>query len=350
MNQQDKQPTGLTYQESGVDIGAAEQALTGMKAAVTRTHTPAVLKTLADFGGLYALGRDWVDPVLVSGTDGVGTKLKIAFALDRHDTIGQDLVAMCVDDIVVQGARPLFFLDYLATGKLEPETVATVVSGIAAACEQVGCALIGGETAELPGFYAAGEYDLAGFAVGAVERAAIIDGSAVAEGDVLLALGSSGLHSNGYSLARRALLEVGGLALDQVVPELGRTVGEELLEPTRLYAGDLVALFSSGLRPHGISHITGGGWPDNINRMIPEGLCAVCAKAAVPVPPICDLIAQAGPVAEDEMYRTFNMGAGMVLAVAESAADKYVDFLEGRGVPTYRMGCVEAGAEKFRYG
>jgi phosphoribosylformylglycinamidine cyclo-ligase len=337
-----------TYQSAGVNIAAAEAMLADVKDAVRRTHTPGVLQTLSDFGGLYAL-TGYREPVLVSGTDGVGTKLKIAFALDRHDTIGQDLVAMCVDDIVVQGARPLFFLDYFATGKLQPETGAAVIKGIAAACEKAGCALIGGETAELPGFYAAGEYDLAGFAVGAVERSEIIDGSAVQAGDLILGLRSSGLHSNGYSLARKVLLEHAALDVNQHVAELGRPLGEELLEPTRLYCADLVAMLDEGLRPHGMSHITGGGWPDNIARVIPDGLCAVCERAAVPVPPICTLIQRLGGVAPDEMYHTFNMGVGMALIVEAAAAELFIQFLSERGVPVSVMGAIEAGSCRFRY-
>lgn len=365
-----------TYQSAGVDIAAAEAMLADVKDAVRRTHTAGVLQTLSDFGGLYAL-TGYREPVLVSGTDGVGTKLKIAFALDQHDTIGQDLVAMCVDDIVVQGARPLFFLDYFATGKLRPATGAAVIKGIAAACEIAQCALIGGETAELPGFYAEGEYDLAGFAVGAVEKSEIIDGSAVAAGDIILGLGSSGLHSNGFSLARKVLLEgpgasagpnsravggypapgpeTGGTAagvrplLDEHLPELGQTVGEALLEPTRIYCTDLVAMLDDGLRPHGMAHITGGGWPDNISRVIPEGLCAVCDPAAVPVPPICALIQRRGNVAAEEMYKTFNMGIGMIVIVAAEALELFVQFLSERGLPVMPMGHIEAGATKFRY-
>ncbi|MCE5241061.1 phosphoribosylformylglycinamidine cyclo-ligase [bacterium] len=336
-----------TYKSAGVDIAAAEAMLADVKDAVRRTHTAGVLQTLSDFGGLYAL-TGYREPVLVSGTDGVGTKLKIAFALDRHDTIGQDLVAMCVDDIVVQGARPLFFLDYFATGKLKPETGSAVIKGIAAACQQAQCALIGGETAELPGFYAEGEYDLAGFAVGAVEKSEIIDGSAVAEGDVILGLGSSGLHSNGFSLARKVLLEDAGLHLDESLPELPQTLGEALLEPTRLYCADLVAMLDEGLRPHGMAHITGGGWPDNISRVIPEGLCAVCDPAAVPVPPVCALIQRLGGVARDEMYKTFNMGIGMIVIVAAEALELFVQFLSERGLPVMQMGHIERGATKFR--
>lgn len=353
-------PDSNTYKAAGVDIAAAETMLADVKDAVRATHDANVLKTLSDFGGLYALAG-YHEPVLVSGTDGVGTKLKIAFAMDRHDTIGQDLVAMCVDDVVVQGARPLFFLDYFGTGKLRPDIGAAVIKGIAAACRQAGCALIGGETAELPGFYADGEYDLAGFAVGAVEKSEIIDGSAVRQGDLIIGLGSSGLHSNGYSLARKVLLEEatgpdsGDAAaairplLDEHVPELGRTLGEELLQPTRIYCADLVAMLDEGLRPHGMSHITGGGWPDNISRVIPDGLCAVCDKSAVPAPPIFGLIARRGAVAEQEMYRTFNMGLGMALIVEDVAAQMFVQFLSGRGVPVTIMGRIEQGPEKFQF-
>ena len=340
--------TGLTYRDAGVDIAAAEQMLSGVKAAVRRTHNAAVLHTLADFGGLYALGQ-YRDPVLVAGTDSVGTKLKIAFAMGKHDTVGQDVVAMCVDDIVCQGARPLFFLDYLGIGKLDPGVATAVITGVAAACEQVGCALIGGETAELPSLYAEGEYDLAGFAVGVVERDEIIDGSAVREGDVILGLPSSGLHSNGYSLARKVLLEVGGLGLDLPVPELGRTLGEELLEPTRLYTRHLVAVLDAGLRPHGIVHITGGGWPGNISRVIPEGLCAVCDPATVSLPPIFPLIQRLGEVAEEEMYHTFNMGLGMVLVVAPEDAERCGEYLDQSAMAACHLGHVEAGEPRFRF-
>ncbi len=338
----------LTYRDAGVDIAAADRMLADVKAAVQRTHNASVVKTLADFGGLYALGQ-YRDPVLVSGTDGVGTKLKIAFALDRHDTIGQDLVAMCVDDSVCQGARPLFFLDYFATGRLTPETAAEVIRGIARACESVGCALIGGETAELPGFYADGEYDLAGFAVGVVERDEIIDGSAVVEGDVVLGLPSSGLHSNGFSLARKALLEFGGLGLDLPVPELGRSLGEELLEPTRLYAPHIVALLDAGVRPHGIVHVTGGGWPGNISRVIPPGLCAVCDPAAVPVPPVMGLIQKLGGVTDEEMYATFNMGIGMALVLSEADAARSADLCQQRGLIPFQVGRIAVGDVRFRY-
>ncbi|MBC7289526.1 MAG: phosphoribosylformylglycinamidine cyclo-ligase, partial [Armatimonadetes bacterium] len=293
-----------SYKDAGVDIDAAERAVDMMKAAVLSTHDERVLSGLAEFGGLFALGAGYRDPVLVSGTDGVGTKLKIAFALDKHDTVGQDLVAMCVDDIVCHGARPLFFLDYLATGKLRPEKVVEIVRGIAAACRLAGCNLIGGETAELPGFYAEGEYDLAGFAVGIVERDQLITGAAIRAGHKVIGLRSSGLHSNGYSLARMVLLDRAGLKLDQHIPELGRTLGEELLEPTLIYAPAVVSAIESGVQIAGLAHITGGGIPGNLRRVIPDGLCARLSGASLPRGPIFELIRRLGPVEETEMLRT----------------------------------------------
>ncbi len=330
----------LTYAASGVDIAAGERAVALMKDALRATYDSGVLTGLSDFGGMYALDPSLHEPVLVSSTDGVGTKLKIAFALDKHNTVGQDLVAMCVDDVIVQGARPLFMLDYLAVGKLRPEVAAEIVRGIAEACRQVPCALIGGETAELPGFYAEGEYDLAGFAVGVVERRRIIDGSAVQAGDVLLGLGASGLHSNGYSLARAVLLEKAGLRLDEQVPELGRTLGEELLEPTRVYAGSLGRLFEQGRYPHALSHITGGGIPGNLCRVIPHGLQAQVNLGSWPVPPIFSLIHRLGDIAVDEMRRTFNLGLGMVAVVAAEQAEQWQAWLQAEGEAVFVVGEV----------
>jgi phosphoribosylformylglycinamidine cyclo-ligase len=335
----------LTYRAAGVDIDAQDRAASLFAGAVRETYTDAVIQGLADFGGMFAL-RGYQEPVLVAGTDGVGTKLLIAFALQRHDTVGQDLVAMCVDDVVCQGARPLFFLDYLGSAVRDPEQTAAIVAGVAAACKVCGCALLGGEMAELPGLYRPGEYDLAGFAVGVVERSEIIDGSAVVAGDVLLGLASSGLHSNGYSLARKALLEVGGLGLDQHIPELGRTLGEELLEPTRLYTPALLAAFDAGLRPHGIAHITGGGLPDNTRRCIPEGLCAYVDCTRFPTPPVFELIARLGNVERPEMYRTFNMGIGMVLVVAPEQVGPLTEVLQAAGETVYCIGHVAPGAER----
>ena len=339
----------LTYKSAGVDIEAGERAVALMKDALRATYDPAVLTGLSDFGGMYALDPALREPVLVSSTDGVGTKLKIAFALDKHDTIGQDLVGMCVDDVIVQGARPLFMLDYLAVGKLRPEVAADIVRGLAQACRQVPCALIGGETAELPGFYAEGEYDMAGFAVGVVERAQLIDGSQVQVGDVVLGLAASGLHSNGYSLARAVLLEHAGVRLDQQIPELGRTLGEELLEPTRVYAGSLGRLFAQGRYPHALAHITGGGIPGNLCRVIPDGLQARVRADSWPLLPLFSLIQRLGQIAVPEMYRTFNMGLGMIAVVAAEESVQWQAWLEAEGEKVYVIGEVveaEAGAER----
>ncbi len=335
---------GATYEDAGVDIEAGERAVELMKAAVKSTHTRAVIAGLSDFGGMIGLGGDFAEPVLAAGTDSVGTKLKIAFALDIHNTIGHDCVAMCVDDIVCQGARPLLFLDYVGIGRLVPEVVAEIVEGVAEACRIAGCALLGGETAELPGMYAEGEYDLVGFAVGVMEREGIIDGSQVAAGDVLIGLPSSGLHSNGYSLARYVLFDNADLPLDEDSGLLGRTLGEELLEPTRIYAGSLVKLFDEGPLPHAIMHITGGGIGGNVARGIPDGLSARVDMSAFDRPAIFDLIQRTGNVEEAEMRRTFNLGVGMVLAVAESAADRTVEILSAKGEePLIIGGVIEGG-------
>lgn len=339
---------GLTYRSAGVDIAAQDRAAALFSEAVRETYTDKVLRGLTDFGGMFALGRGYEDPVLVAGADGVGTKLLIAFALDQHDTVGQDLVAMCVDDIVCQGARPLFFLDYVGSAVRDPRQTAEIVRGVVEACRKVGCVLLGGEMAELPGLYRSGEYDLAGFAVGVVERAQVIDGSQVAEGDVILGLASDGLHSNGYSLARKALLEMGGYALGDFLPELDCTLGEELLRPTHLYSPALVAALDAGLRPHALAHITGGGLPDNVARCLPEGLRATIHRDAFPVPPIFGLIQEAGRVAEEEMLHTLNMGLGMVAICAAGEAAALRATQEAAGETVYEVGRVEAGGEKVR--
>lgn len=339
---------GLTYRDAGVDIEAQTRAGQLFAAAVAQTHTEAVLRGLADFGGMMALGKRWRDPVLVAGADGVGSKLKIAFALDKHDTVGQDLVAMCVDDIVCQGARPLFMLDYIGSAERNPEVTAAVVRGVAEGCKLAGCALLGGEMAELPDLYHPGEYDLAGFAVGVVEREEVIDGSAVSEGDVVLGLASCGLHSNGYALARKVLLEVAGMALGQHVPELGCSLGEELLRPTRIYARSIIAVLDAGLRPHGLAHITGGGLPDNVARCIPEGLCATITRDSFPHPPIFGLIQRLGGVADPEMWRTFNMGLGMVLVCAPEEVAATQHALEAAGERVFTIGQVAAGSPRVR--
>jgi len=334
-----------TYKDAGVDIDAGERAVELMKAAVKSTHTYAVISGLSDFGGMCSLGGDYDDPVLVSGTDGVGTKLKIAFALDKHDTIGRDCVAMCVDDIVCQGARPLLFLDYVGIGKLIPEVIAQIVEGVAEGCRMAGCALLGGETAEMPGMYAEGEYDLVGFAVGVSEREAIIDGSKVAAGDAIIGLPSSGLHSNGYSLARYVLLDHAELPLDEDPGDLGQPLGEELLEPTSIYAGSLVKLFDEGPLPHALMHITGGGLADNIARGIPDGLTAHVDMSTFDRPAVFDLIQRTGDVAEPEMRRTFNLGIGMAVVVDQADADRAVSVLGDAGEEPVIIGTVREGGE-----
>ncbi len=336
----------FTYKDAGVDIEAGQRAVELMSEAVRATYNGNVLTGLADFGGMFALGRDWRDPVLVAGTDSVGTKLKIAFALDRHDTIGQDCVAMCVDDIVCQGARPLFFLDYLGVGKLKPHVAAEVVRGVAEACQVAGCALIGGEIAELPGFYQEGEYDLVGFATGVVERDEIIDGSAVVAGDAVIGLASSGLHSNGYSLARKILLEVAELPLEKHIPELGRTLGEELLEPTRIYAHGLVSLFDASIRPHALVHVTGGGIAGNLARVIPDNLTAKVDSSPLPPQSIFELIQELGNVPTDDMWRTFNMGVGMIVIVSADEADATVSHLSEREHTAQVIGEVQAASDE----
>lgn len=337
-----------TYKEAGVDIDAGERAVELMKNAVRSTHGPLVLSGLADFAGMMSLPEGMSQPVLVAGTDSVGTKLKIAFALGIHNTVGHDCVAMCVDDIACQGATPLLFLDYIGTGEMVPEVMAQVVEGVADACKLCGCAVLGGETAELPGFYDEGEYDLVGFAVGVVERDLIIDGSQVVEGDALIGLPSSGLHSNGYSLARYVLLDDPAIPLDQHMPELGRTLGEELLEPTRVYAGALAKLFAAGAGgdvtlPHAVAHITGGGIAGNVARSIPDGLTGRIELSAFDRPPIFDLIQRLGDIEEAEMQRTFNLGMGMVLAVTPEAVDATMEMLGDAGEEPLVIGEVIAG-------
>jgi phosphoribosylformylglycinamidine cyclo-ligase len=312
----------LSYRAAGVDIDAGDALVDRIKPFAARTRIPEVLGGVGGFAGLCALPSGLVDPVLVSGTDGVGTKLKLAFLADVHDTVGIDLVAMCVNDIVTCGARPLFFLDYVATGKLDVTRAADVIRGIAEGCTQAGCALLGGETAELPGFYADGEYDLAGFAVGVVERAKILDGSAVRAGDVVLGIASSGVHSNGYSLVRKALLERAGLALDTHLDALGETLGAALLRPTRIYAKSVqAALAAVPGAVHALSHITGGGLPGNVPRVLPDDLGVVVDPAAWTRPAVFDLVQRAGDVDEDEMRRTFNLGLGLVAVVDPAHAE-----------------------------
>ena len=336
------------YARAGVDIDAAADAVGRMKAHIKTTVTPGVLTDVGSFGGMFALSALGAlkDPVLVSSIDGVGTKLKVAFATGRHDTIGRDLVSHCVNDILVQGARPLFFLDYFGTGKLEPGVAADVVKGLADGCRAVHCALIGGETAEMPGLYADGEYDLAGCIVGLVERAKVIDGSGVTPGDVLLGLASEGLHTNGYSLARQALLEEAGMELDAPVAVLGGvTLGEAFLWPHRCYAPAVLPLLDISPGPvKAMAHITGGGFVDNIPRVLPAGVGVRIDRAAWDVPPLFRLIQEAGRVSEAEMFRVFNMGIGFVLVVAPEAAEETLARLRAAGEAACRLGEAVAGA------
>ncbi|MDT8900184.1 phosphoribosylformylglycinamidine cyclo-ligase [Anaeroselena agilis] len=334
---------GLTYRQAGVDIDAGNKAVDMMKKHVRATYRPEVLGDIGGFGGLFALNAaKYKEPVLVSGTDGVGTKLRLAFMMDRHDTIGQDAVAMCVNDILVQGAEPLFFLDYLAVGRLEPEKVAAIVSGVAIACRESGCALIGGETAEMAGFYPDGEYDIAGFAVGIADKSRLITGEKIRPGDVLIGLPSSGLHSNGFSLVRKICFDVKGLTADATVPALGRTLGEELLVPTRLYPRVCLPLFDR-FSIRGLVHITGGGFYDNIPRVLPAGCGVTVDASAWPMPPIFALLQEWGRVAWPEMFRTFNMGIGMILVVPEGEAEAVRKDLAGRGEQSYIIGAVTDG-------
>lgn len=325
----------MTYKASGVDIDAGNESVRLIKNFVRATYREEVLGDIGGFGGLFKL-KDYDKPILVAGTDGVGTKLKIAFLLDKHDTIGQDAVAMCVNDILVQGAEPLFFLDYLAVGKLEPSQVAQIVKGVAAACKASGCALIGGETAEMSGFYPAGEYDIAGFAVGVVEKKALITPARVKVGDVLIGLPSSGLHSNGFSLVRKIVFERMGFKGNEFIDDLGKTIGEELLTPTTLYPAQVLPIIREyGDRIHGLVHVTGGGFYDNIPRALPDGLGAVINADSWSVPKIFKLLQAWGNVPRREMFRTFNCGIGMILIVDADIAND---------IDGYQIGHVVEGA------
>ncbi|MBQ9106790.1 MAG: phosphoribosylformylglycinamidine cyclo-ligase [Clostridia bacterium] len=327
-----------SYAAAGVDITAGYKAVELMKSHIKRTENSGVMSGLGGFGGLFGLDISGMkSPVLVSGTDGVGTKLKLAFILDKHDTVGIDCVAMCVNDIICCGAKPLFFLDYIACGKNFPERIASIVSGIADGCVMSGAALIGGETAEMPGFYPEDEYDLAGFSVGVVDKDKIIDNSTVKEGDVMIALPSSGVHSNGFSLVRK-VFGIGVSDITAPVAELsGRSVGETLLTPTKIYVKPVLALLDS-VTVKGISHITGGGFYENMPRSLPSGFSAKIEKAAVRTLPIFDLIAKTGNIPERDMFNTFNMGVGMSITVAKEDADKAVEILRQQGEEAYVVG------------
>ena len=336
-----------SYAAAGVDITAGYKAVELMKQHIAKTVTPGVCSDVGGFGGLFELDLKGIErPVLVSGTDGVGTKLKIAFLMDKHDTVGVDCVAMCVNDIICCGAKPLFFLDYIACGKNIPERIADIVKGVCDGCVQAGSALIGGETAEMPGFYPEDEYDLAGYCTGVVDRAKIIDNSAMRPGDVIIALPSSGVHSNGFSLVRK-VLDVEHSDIHSPVEALGgRSVGETLLTPTKIYVKPVLALLEK-VKVKGISHITGGGFYENIPRSVPEGLCAKIERSAVRVLPIFDLIAKAGNISEHDMFNTFNMGVGMSIVVAPEDAELALSVLRENGEDAYVIGSVTESGEKI---
>ena len=334
----------MDYKKAGVDIEAGYKSVELMKKHVKETMRPEVLGGLGGFAGAFDLSgiKNMEEPVLLSGTDGCGTKVKLAFVMDKHDTIGIDAVAMCVNDIACSGGEPLFFLDYIACGKNYPEKIATIVSGVAEGCKQSGCALVGGETAEHPGLMPEDDYDLAGFAVGVVDKKDIIDGSEIKPGDVLVAMASSGVHSNGFSLVRK-VFEMTKESLDTYYDELEKTLGEALIAPTRIYVKALKNVKDAGVRVKGCSHITGGGFYENIPRMLPEGIRAVVKKDSYEVPAIFKLLAEKGDIAEEMMYNTFNMGLGMIVAVDEKDVDAAMKAMEEAGDKPYVVGYVEAG-------
>lgn len=336
-----------SYAAAGVDITAGYRAVELMKSHIARTMTSGVCSDVGGFGGLFELDTTEIEkPVLVSGTDGVGTKLKLAFLMDKHDTVGIDCVAMCVNDIICCGAKPLFFLDYIACGKNIPERIASIVSGVAEGCVQSGAALIGGETAEMPGFYPVDEYDLAGFSVGVVDKSKILDPSTMKAGDVVIALPSSGVHSNGFSLVRK-VFDVENSDIKSPREELGgKSIGETLLAPTKIYVKPVLALLEQ-VKVKGISHITGGGFYENIPRSIPDGLGAVIERNAVRVLPIFDLIAKEGNISERDMFNTFNMGVGMSIVVAREDAEKAVEILKANGEDAYVIGKIENSEDKI---
>ena len=339
----------MDYRQSGVDIDAGNETVRRIKSLARATFTPGVLSEIGSFGGLFQLDRSCAEPVLVSSADGVGTKLKVAFMTGRHDTVGADLVNHSVNDILVQGARPLFFLDYLATGRLSPDVAEQVIAGVARGCRDNACALIGGETAEMPGFYRDGEYDIAGFIVGLVDRSRVIDGHGIRPGDALIALPSAGLHTNGYSLARRVLFERAGFKADTRVPELGGTVADALLAPHRSYLRVVSPLVDARLIK-GLAHITGGGMTENVPRMLPDGCAARVDLGSWTVPPIFRLLQERGAIARDEMLRAFNMGVGLVAACAADDERRVMAMLADAGERgAWRLGVVAAGPRLVSY-
>ncbi len=345
MSKQDSKPE-LSYASAGVDIKAGEDAVDRIKALARKTFNDSVLSEIGSFGGFFKPNLAGINnPVLISSADGVGTKLKIAFTTGKNDTVGEDLVNHCVDDILVHGARALFFLDYIATGKLKPEVIAEVVEGLSRGCQNAGIALLGGETAEMPDFYQAGEYDLAGFIVGLVDGDNVINGSTIRQGDVCIGLPSNGLHTNGYTLARKIAFEVAGLKPGQEVAELGTTIDKALMQVHRCYAGVVHPLLER-FDVHGMAHITGGGIPGNLKRIIPEGLSAEIRKGTFDIPPIFGFLQRTGDIAEDEMYNAFNMGVGYIIVVGESEAGNMLNALEAAGEKAFRVGEIKGGKSK----
>ena len=331
------------YESSGVSLEAGYESVERIKKHIARTNRPGVFSGVGGFGGMFDLSElNYKKPMLVSGTDGVGTKLLIAIEMDKHDTIGIDAVAMCVNDVIVQGAEPLYFLDYVAVGKNDPAQIEAIVAGVAEGAHQAGAALIGGETAEMPDMYREGHYDLAGFTVGVVEKDELITGEAVQAGDVIIGLPSSGIHSNGFSLVRKVLFKDNNIALDQHVDNLGKTVGEAILEPTRIYVKPVLAA-TKAINVHGMSHITGGGFDENLPRAYGEGLKAVVDTTSFPVPPIFDYIRELGKIDKREMYNVFNMGIGFAIMVAKEDVDQTLATLKEAGETPYVIGHIEAG-------
>jgi phosphoribosylformylglycinamidine cyclo-ligase len=339
----------LTYKKAGVNIGEGDRFVRLISPIVKKTFRPEVMTEIGSFSALFKLDiTKYKEPVLVSGTDGVGTKLKIAFMMDRHNTVGIDLVAMCVNDILTSGAEPLFFLDYFATGKLKPEKASEVIKGIVNGCKEAGCSLVGGETAEMPGFYSEGEYDLSGFAVGVVDRDKIINGSKIREGDAIIGIASNGLHSNGYSLVRRLFFDLKKMDINKYIPDLGKTLGEELLKPTRIYVKAFMKL-KDNITIKGMAHITGGGIPGNLPRILPEGTFANIRVDSWPVPKIFGLIKNIGDVPEEDMKKTFNMGLGYVMVVSKGTAKETVSLLNKSGYKAFIIGNIEKGDRGVEY-
>lgn len=335
----------LTYADAGVDVDKANKLVDTIKILAKKTNRPGVIGSIGGFGGLFAPRFSNMDkPVLVSSTDGVGTKLKIAFMMNKHDTIGIDLVAMCVNDIVVQGAEPLFFLDYISMGHLKSDKATDIITGIAEGCRQAGCALIGGETAEMPDMYNEGEYDLAGFTVGAVDDAKIIDGSEIKNGQKIIGIASTGLHSNGYSLVRKICFDILNLKIDDYIPELGKTIGEELLTPTKIYS-EIIQSIIKNHRVYGFAHITGGGIDENIIRVIPKACKAVLKKGSWDIPPIFKFLQDGGNVTDKEMMRTFNNGIGLMAVVSEDSAQTFLDMLNAMDVKAFLVGEIASRKE-----